>query len=397
MSRRAVFSALCAGAAIAALACVLSADPARAQGGDGPGVVGSVINGSSGGAVPAGLPITISVRSEGGATQEITTTTSITGVFRLESLSLQTGDSIAGRTQYQGVTYTSEPVTVAAGSSDITMTIQVYETTDDASGIVIDQLHLFVTTTDNGLQVLEYYLVGNVGDRTYVGQTAPQTGQRVTLTSLLPEGAAIEHAESSGAVQPTVDRAGRVLDAEPVRPGLATVETFLTYQLPHADVVTIQRSYDVPVQSVVMFVPHGALALVGAGLEAGSVIQTEAGPMLTYTAAPLAVGETLSVQVLTATQPAAPTQGDMALPVRNTTHELAIGLAALAVAGAALYLMGRKPDHQAAPEAINPMLCEILALDRQFEAQEIEATAYQRQRQALVRQAVVVLEEHHDD
>jgi len=188
-----------------------------------------------------------------------------------------------------------------------------------------------------------------------------------------------------------------VLDAEPVRPGLATVETFLTYQLPHADVVTIQRSYDVPVQSVVMFVPHGALALVGAGLEAGSVIQTEAGPMLTYTAAPLAVGETLSVQVLTATQPAAPTQGDMALPVRNTTHELAIGLAALAVAGAALYLMGRKPDHQAAPEAINPMLCEILALDRQFEAQEIEATAYQRQRQALVRQAVVVLEEHHDD
>ena len=212
----------------------------------------------------------------------------------------------------------------------------------DASAIEATQLHFFVTRSEGGLAIGEYYLLSNTGEQTYEGVEDPQSGERVTVYFTLPEGAQGLRFDGSGLGERFVEVEGGFADTEPIPPGLATVEVLFTYELPYREGMQIRRTFGVPVASVVLVVAEDGLALEGDGVVPAGTLDTQMGPALSYTAGPLQVGEPLVFSVVAGTE-SAPVAPVASSPTRDTTREVAIGLVAIAAALAVAYLLWRSP------------------------------------------------------
>ncbi len=260
------------------------------------------------------------------------------------------------------------------------------ETTDDPSAVTVSQLHIFLRRAGDRLQVHEYYLVGNSSDRTYIGREDPSTGQRLTLVFSLPAGAANltvdEEMEGRFVLLPE-----GIADTESVPPGMATVDISFQYDIPYQEGMEVVRTFPVPVASVVLLVMGEDLALEGRALTSQGALQTPQGMALAYTAGPIPTDQSLSFRVLEA--PAAPVAPSTAggRPVRNPTVEIVIGLVALAAAGGVAYALSRPPSPGPVPPSVRPLVEAIAALDADYEAGRIGEKEYQRQREALKRQA----------
>jgi hypothetical protein len=345
-------------------------------------VVGQVTNGTSGGSVPVDMSVVLHVFSGTEETGVFTATAVADGSFRFDSLALEVGQTVIARVVYRQVAYLSDLHTVETGEQTLSLPVTVYEITEDTSALVVTQAHMFVSRAGDRLQVGEYYLVGNTGDRTCVGVEVPGTGHRTTLSFTLPDGAEDLRFEGPGLGERYLDRAGGFADTRPVPPGTATVEVLFRYDFPDRERVPVERVFDVPVTSVVLVIPEGDIVLEGGGLVLAGRLDTDMGPSLSYTAGPLAAGEALAFTLVAgpSSLPAAP---GGAAPVRNAAGEIALGLVALAVGLATFYLVLRSPVPGAPPAQARPLVDSIAALDARFEAGELAEAAYQQQRAAL--------------
>jgi len=280
------------------------------------------------------------------------------------------------------VAYLSDLHTVETGEQTLSLPVTVYEITEDISALVVTQAHMFVNRAGDRLQVGEYYLVGNTGDRTCVGAEAPGTGHRTTLSFRLPDGAEGLRFEGPGLGERYVDRAGGFADTRPVPPGTATVEVLFHYDFPDRARVHVERVFDVPVTSVVLVMPEGDIVVEGGGLAPAGRLDTDMGPSLSYTAGPLAAGEALAFTLVAgpSSLPAAP---DGTAPVRNAAAEMALGSVVLAAGLVTSYLVLRSPVPGVPPAPARPLVDSIAALDARFEAGELAEAAYHQQRASL--------------
>lgn len=263
-------------------------------------------------------------------------------------------------------------------------------TTENPSNVVVSQLYIFITRSGDRLQVGEYYLIGNMGEQTYIGVEDPQTGRRATLTFTMPEGAGNLNFDGPGLGERFLPREGGFADTEPVPPASVTVEVLFSYELPYQEGLRLERTFSVPVASVVLVVSEG-MALEGAGLSSTGPLDTQMGSALSYTTGPLAAGDALAFTVTTAPEtPSASLVGGA--PVRNAGREVAIGLAALAAAMASAYLLWRPGGAGPIPAHIHPLVERIAALDEAFEAGERGEEVYRAERERLKRRIRTLLE-----
>jgi hypothetical protein len=345
-------------------------------------VVGQVTNGTPGGSVPADMSVVLHVFSGTEETGAYTATAAADGSFRFDNLALEVGQTVIARAVYWQVAYLSDPHTVETGEQTFSLPVTVYEITEDTSDLVVTQAHMFVSRDGDRIQVGEYYLVSNTGDRTCVGTEAPGTGRRTTLSLTLPDGAEGLRFNGPGLGERYVDRAGGFADTRPVPPGTGTIDVLFSYDFPGRERVHVERVLDVPVTSVVLLIPEGDIALEEGGLVPAGRLDTDMGPSLSYTAGPLAAGEALAFALVAGpgSLPAAP--GGVA-PVRNAAAEMAVGLAALAAGVVTSYLVLRSPVPGAPPAQAQPLVDSIAALDARFEAGELAEAAYHQQRASL--------------
>lgn len=258
------------------------------------------------------------------------------------------------------------------------------------SDIVVTQLHIFITRGEGGLGIGEYYLLGNTGEQTYDGVEDPQTGERLTVSFTLPEGARGLRFDGPGLGERFVEVEGGFADTEPIPPGMATVDVLFTYKLPYREGTPVERTFLVPVTSVVMVIAQEGLALEGDGVTSAGMLDTQMGPALSYTAGPLAAGETLVFSVVAGQSPS-PAVPAAPAPARNTAGEAAIGLVATAAALGVGYLLWRSPAPGPCPVEALPLVEEIAALDADFEAEQVGEGAYRQKRDALKRRARALL------
>jgi hypothetical protein len=263
-------------------------------------------------------------------------------------------------------------------------------TTEDPSGIVVTQLHLFLRRLEDRLEVREFYLVNNTSDQTYIGQEDPQTGRQLTLVFTPPPDAAdltvVEPPEEHW-----VNLDGRLAYTEPISPGNVPVEITFLYTLPFVEGMEVERTFPVRVASLAVLGLGGNLGVEGPALTAQGVMDTGQGPIRVYTAGPLEAGQPVRFRVRTEMleRALAPTGPTLAMsPTRNPTTEVAIGLAALAVAVVAAYLLLRPPAPGPIPAPIRPQIEAIAALDAEYQAGQLDEKEYRRRRDALKRQAL---------
>jgi hypothetical protein len=354
-------------------------------------LVGRVTNGTAGGAVPAEMEVALHVFS--GVEEKGTYTTSLAsdGTFRFENLALVEGETLIARVVYEGVEYSTDPATVESAQDELALELTVYKTTQDRSDVQVAQLHLFISRVEDRIRVGEYHLIGNTGDKTYVGQLDPESGRSLTLSYALPEGAEGLTFDGPGLGERFVEREGGFADGEPIIPGASTVDTLFSYELPFREGMQVERSFDVPVASVVLLLSEGDMSLEGTGITSAGAIDTQMGPAFSYTAGPIVAGESLIFTLLDrpqAAMPSAPLSSSAAGSplVRNAAREISVGLVVLAAAVVVAYFLWQPSAGGAPPRAARPLVEAIAALDADFQAGEVAEKSYQRKRRALKRQ-----------
>jgi len=340
-------------------------------------VLGELVNGTPGGAVPDDLLVTLHVFSDMEETRTYTTTVTGERSFRFEDVSFREGQTLVARVAYDGVTYVSDFATVEEEQDALSLPVTVYETTQDPAEISISQLHLFVNIMGDRTQVGVYAVIGNAGSRTYTG--SPADAVSTTWSAKLPDGA--ESLQFDGA-----ELGGRFValedgfaDTRPVLPGGASLETSFTYELPFQEGVQIEQVFDVPVRAAVLVLPEGDWGLRGPGITSEGTLDTQMGAALSYTAGPLAADEPLAFRLVSQSA------GTSSAPNDEPSSGLAMGIAALVMAGVAVTLMWRAPSPDPIPPKLRPQVEALAALDHDFQRGGVSEESYREKRRSLKR------------
>lgn len=337
-------------------------------------IEGEVINGTPDGAVPDGISVTLHSFFEMEETAVYTTTAAEDHSFRFEDVTLQEGHTVVARVVYEGVTYVSDFLTVEQDQQTVQLPVTIYETTEHPADISISQLHLFVERSGERMQVGEYAVITNAGDRTYVG--SGQAGG-TTWTVALPENAENLTFESGALGGRFVPVENGFADTRPVPPGEGSVEVSFTYEVPFREGLEIEQSFDVPVRAAVLVMPEGNYGLQGAGLSAEGALDTEMGAALSYTAGPLRAGQPLAFRLVPRAAGGSDASG------AGPGSGLTAGVVAVAVAGAVVGLMWLSPSPGPVPSAVRGQVEAIAALDRDYRSGEVSEKAYRERRNAL--------------
>ena len=353
-------------------------------------VRGRVINGSPGGSVPPGLPVTLHVFTglEEIAVHDVTLADS--GSFCFDSIPLKGGENLVARLVYQDVAYVSDVVRVDPGRQSFSLPITIYETSEDVTSLLITEVHILLSRVNHLLQVGEHYVVSNPSDRTCVGARDPETGKRATLRFTLPDGAENLRFDGPGLGDRFLERAEGFADTRPVPPGNATVEVFFRYDLPFRGRVHLERAFDLPVLSAVLVLPEGEFALEGNVTPAGT-FDGAGTAALSYAAGPLEAGEPLAFTLIAASEPASTALAEPQSAVDGVPVTV-FGVSVLAVSGVVAFLLLRSPVHWALPSHVRPLVEAIAVLDERFEAGELSDESYHQQRESLKAQVRALLQ-----
>lgn len=219
---------------LAALLAVVLVSASRAG---AEGVVGRLVNGSTGGGVPAGAEVTLHVLRGNAHSQseERSTVADEQGTFWFDDVAV--GNAVAHRivAVYAGVTYSGAPARLMPEAPERRVELPVYETTDADPGVRATKTLLVLGAVDRERQeivVMEVVTQLNPSDRTFVPSVSGPAGPMGLPRFGLPAGAiGLEPAMGTTPEQIIqVDRG--FASTAPLPPGEGTVA--YTYRLPYA-------------------------------------------------------------------------------------------------------------------------------------------------------------------
>ncbi len=371
----------------------------------GPGVIsGQVLNGTAGQASPAGLPVVLRVFDQFSLAREITVTTSVSGSFAFEDLNTEPGWVYVAGLEYGGVPYSTDIITLTAGSPVREAPVMVYETGRDAAAIAVERLHWFVEFDEDQLLVAELYFWSNDGDTVYVGA---QPGAVLTYT--LPAGVqnlTIDGAEIGGRFQATADG---LVDTLPLPPGQGSRQMLLRYTVPYEDggSLTLARTLPVLVRNLNVLVADAGQQMQVPGLQNNPPRQVEGASYLNYSGNQLAAGQPVALEL--SNLPAITDEAaSAAATVTANSPWLGIGLAVvggLVMLGVVAYALRRRPGEEPAAEAMpaqelmtdvelkrqrQRLLLAIAQLDDTYAAGGVPDETYQARRSELKDELLIV-------
>ena len=265
----------------AALLAMLPTARVHAQAPAVTAVTGTVTNGTAGSPVPASVPVALRFYNAEGWTDIYTTTLSAAGTFRFAELDSYIEQDFVTSVDHQGVTYYSKPATVQA-DTEVVADLVIYDATEDISAVQVDQVHYFIVPAAGTARIAEFYLLGNTGDRTYIGTLDAATGMRTTVTFSPPPSATALAFDSLGIGERFIGDETRFADSRPIMPGRGTVEVNFSYDLPYTEGQVIERSLDIPIASVVALVSSDSIGIEGDGLAPAGFMSTQMGMAASY-------------------------------------------------------------------------------------------------------------------
>lgn len=372
------------------LGLLLSA-PARAQP-EEYGVVGQIQNGTPGASVPAGLEVRLAVFVNDQVVDTLTTQADPEGNFAFRGLKADPGYSYVPWVWYQGASYFGRQVSFVNVDPIQRADITIYEATDSAEKVAIQQLSIAVADVNpDGSQVVVFSLVtfSNRGDRTYVSKPM---GMEVGFLPLpIPAGAQNIVIHSGPRTEDLVRTPRGYGVAMALPPG--DLDLAFAYVLPYAGGrLALGLTPAFPVERLLVLLPTGSLGVEGGGLSPHGQVEIPT----------QARNQTFNLYVATGLPGDAPIGFDLTgLPepgllgrvaANRTLPFLVVGGVGLGLAVLGLVWWRRRAGLRAAPpaesaEALARRRSELVAaiadLDDRYERGEVGAAEYAERRAAL--------------
>jgi hypothetical protein len=198
----------------------------------------------------AGAQVVLFVSGSGSVTGQATSDDQ--GRFRFKDVG--PGEYAIGVTHLE-VPYVQRQIRITEASPDATADLQVYQTTTSDEAVSIRADHLLLQPSEDAVQVTEFVVFYNDGDRSYLGDASPASPTGHGLTLPLPEGYS-ELGASPGLQERIFSRSEAAFRlALPLAPGPTQIS--FTYRVPHGPLgARLDRRFTLAVQGVNVAVPE---------------------------------------------------------------------------------------------------------------------------------------------
>ena len=366
-------------------------------------IVGQITNGTPGGS----LPITTTVLLHGYDGQTMASMTpgvaDASGQFRFEGVENKGGRAFGVTATVGRITYGSELQPPPPGATELALTLQIYDTTSDASQVRVAQMVVlgeFLSAQE--LQIINAYILSNQGDRAVEDSEKALDGRIATLRFTLPKGATGVQFQDESAER-FIRTDDGFLTTWGIPPGDRVSQVVVRYTLPYTGQLRLESQLQYPVQVVNVLLVDQGVALASPQLqEQGTVQRQDGATLLSYTGAAFAAGQSLAFDLSGAPQVAPADAGNVPTdtsavaaapqaPAPDNRRRIALGIVAfgvaLLVASAVWWARTARRDEndeQAVLSSGPGALVQALAnLDELREAGEIGDADYARQRQVL--------------
>lgn len=337
---------------------------------------GIIYNGTQGGELSEGLLVSLYVYTDGSITGQYNTTADSAGVFTFQQVDLMGGEEVVAYTDYAGGVYSAESFVYDPDGEIPDLTIEVYESTEDSSDVVISQLTFMLNASDGQLRVGEYYILSNTSDKTWIGSFDEGLGFNRTIEFSIPSDAETLWFSGYGLDMRFFSVEGGFVDTVPVGPGDPYSEIFFSYAVPFTGIYEMTKTLNLPVESVEYLVAQDSgITLEGNGISYTEVIQTDTDAANSYGSPGFDAGQTLSFTVI---------ESSGVFSGSGIGLEVGIGLAVLALSGLGIYWVMKGGEKAALPANAEPLLVEIASLDDAYAAGNLKKAQYQKKRNALL-------------
>jgi hypothetical protein len=271
---------------VVAIAFVV-APSARAQ---APGVVsGRVVNGSVGGTVVEGVPVTLLPVTNAGPGQRLSTSTGPDGGFRFDGLPTGAGTYYVVWAEFQGARFQQGPLQFAPGAAELPVELTVYTPTETDPGIRLARQVVVIVPSpaQRQLNVVTLVEVENPSPYAYLG---PQVGQqRQTLRFGLPAGSRSLQVVEGIQVNAVTRTNDGFADTLPIRPGLTTVVfQYLVDYVDNGLLFSLPTYY--PTQELSILLAEGDWALTADRVRRAGTVEQDGRRFQSYTATNLEPG-----------------------------------------------------------------------------------------------------------
>lgn len=194
---------------------------------------GQVEQGTAGGASVAGLEVLLEGFVDFTPVVAFTATLTAEGDFSFANLATDPSVVYFASVTLEGISYSSPILMYSEGTDSLETTVNVYEPTDDESGITLERAHWIVDSQPGALIVAQIYAYSNNLDRAFTGQTREGLDIPVTVAIPVPP-AAVEITFDNGELGGRFQQVGHTIyDTAPVVPGAGTRQVVVRYALPY--------------------------------------------------------------------------------------------------------------------------------------------------------------------
>ena len=354
-------------------------------------VRGTIINRNSGAVVAESLDVMLHVLDQDLADLDMKHAQSQSdGTFVFADIPFDANSEFTVMATYQGVTYASNPAPAEMQSMQVAVDVPVYDTTNDLTGVQIDQMHVLFDIAEDGLETSEIYVISSASDHTVKDVYQLESDQAATLKFPLPADADYIFFKPDEQDR-FVKFKGGFADTSPILPSTGSSQLMVSYLVPYQG--TREYSYTAPlnVAKINFLLPDKAnMSLQGTGLTGPESMTLQSGESYeVYSYAGLQAGQTVSISIggKVVTQPSTSS---------NTRNKIAIGTAFLgfAIIGAGIWWWRKSEntshddnDIHSNAATLDGLILEIAKLDEEHDQGQLSTEAHQRLRQELMRRA----------
>jgi mono/diheme cytochrome c family protein len=318
-------------------------------------------------------------------------------------------------TTYQDLTYHSEVGHFAPDSNMIELIVPVYDAGATVDAVSIDRAHWLIDITNPSfIDVGEVYSFLNSADRVYAGEQNPGEDKPQVLKIPLPENAIHINVEGEQLGDRFILDGTTLIDTRPLPPG--NTQIFLRYSLPvEKGEVTLAHQVMYPTTMLNLLAPDIGISIDAPDWKEDDPIQTQGGAFLNYTifdlpagARPAAVISDINEETLaagaTGSEPQQIIDRNAAPGISGIPYLpwIILGMG-LVVLGGGVFIGWKRHKQTLADrpalleEQRKTLITQMAALDDAYEAGEIPADDYHKQRNTLKLQIIALMREESGD
>jgi mono/diheme cytochrome c family protein len=223
---------------------------------EGEGAIqGTLTQGTPDGSEPSDVPVTLFGFLNFTQVMSATTTSAADGSFQFQGLSTDPEIAYIVEADYADVGYTSEFLRLSPDAPIQELTLNVYEFSDDDSGLVVSRANWILDHQPGELLAGVIMVYSNRNEATYSGTTIEGADRPVTLAIPMPP-EAIDLQFPDGVLGGRYLRIGDMIwDTASVPPGEEIRQVFVSYRLPYdGDSISIDQRWVYPVDSLNLLV-----------------------------------------------------------------------------------------------------------------------------------------------